>query len=151
MIQCPSARLLSRNRHVNRSGSRGTISDPQQGRAGRDGLVSAILHIMNWKQTEHYQHPRYLLISQRSAFCSTVSCICICDRPTDVCEAREDVVRVRKWVDGSHSRRVLKAQSVQGPAPSQRAVDSLSSVRRIFRSCNCKSSIPLLLPAYQLC
>ncbi|KAH9936113.1 P-loop containing nucleoside triphosphate hydrolase protein, partial [Fomitopsis serialis] len=42
--------------------------------------------------------------------------------------SREDVVRVRKWVAGSHERRLVRAESMEGPIPSQRAVNSLDAL-----------------------
>ncbi|KAJ6612253.1 P-loop containing nucleoside triphosphate hydrolase protein [Mycena sp. CBHHK59/15] len=42
--------------------------------------------------------------------------------------SREDVIRVKRWVASSHTRRTNAANKADGPAPSQRAVESLSSV-----------------------
>ncbi|KAJ7701417.1 P-loop containing nucleoside triphosphate hydrolase protein [Mycena rosella] len=47
--------------------------------------------------------------------------------------SREDVIRVKRWVSGSHTKRTNAADRADGPAPSQRAVDSLtSSICRYF-------------------
>ncbi|KAI1793293.1 ATP-dependent DNA helicase [Ganoderma leucocontextum] len=40
--------------------------------------------------------------------------------------SREDAARVKHWVSDSHSKRVIRAESDNGPEPSQRAADSLS-------------------------
>jgi len=42
--------------------------------------------------------------------------------------SREDVVRVRKWVSGSHAKRLEQADMMEGPMPSQRALDSLGAL-----------------------
>ncbi|TFK82161.1 ATP-dependent DNA helicase [Polyporus arcularius HHB13444] len=42
--------------------------------------------------------------------------------------SREDASRVKRWVSDSHSKRIVKAESDNGPAPSQRAMDSLSTL-----------------------
>ncbi|KAH9947446.1 ATP-dependent DNA helicase [Amylocystis lapponica] len=42
--------------------------------------------------------------------------------------SREDVIRVRRWVSGSHAKRLVRAESMEEPAPSQRAVNSLSKL-----------------------
>ncbi|CCM04917.1 uncharacterized protein FIBRA_07114 [Fibroporia radiculosa] len=42
--------------------------------------------------------------------------------------SREDVIRVRNWVSGSHAKRLERAESLEGPMPSQRAVDSLTAL-----------------------
>ncbi|KAI0917389.1 hypothetical protein AcW1_007413 [Taiwanofungus camphoratus] len=42
--------------------------------------------------------------------------------------SREDVIRVRRWVSDSHSRRLVRAESMEGPEPSQRAVNSLTAL-----------------------
>ncbi|OBZ71199.1 Bloom syndrome protein [Grifola frondosa] len=42
--------------------------------------------------------------------------------------SREDVVRVRRWVSDSHSKRIIRAESDDGPVPSQRAMDSLTAL-----------------------
>ncbi|GBE85105.1 ATP-dependent DNA helicase [Sparassis crispa] len=42
--------------------------------------------------------------------------------------SREDAVRVRRLISGSHAQRVVLAESMQGPAPSQRAVESLTAL-----------------------
>ncbi|KAJ7160113.1 ATP-dependent DNA helicase [Mycena filopes] len=42
--------------------------------------------------------------------------------------SREDVIRVKRWVTGSHTKRSNAADRAAGPAPSQRAVESLSSL-----------------------
>ncbi|KAJ7728830.1 ATP-dependent DNA helicase [Mycena maculata] len=42
--------------------------------------------------------------------------------------SREDAIRVKRWVTGSHTKRTNAADRVAGPAPSQRAVDSLTSL-----------------------
>jgi hypothetical protein len=60
----------------------------------------------------------------------------VCRKPdaTSSCilhTAREDVVRVKRWVSGSHTKRTNAAEKTDGPAPSQRAMDSLSSVRAL--------------------
>ncbi|KZT73960.1 ATP-dependent DNA helicase [Daedalea quercina L-15889] len=42
--------------------------------------------------------------------------------------AREDVVRIRKLVAGSHEKRLVRAESMDGPMPSQRAANSLDAL-----------------------
>ncbi|KAH9847903.1 P-loop containing nucleoside triphosphate hydrolase protein [Lenzites betulinus] len=42
--------------------------------------------------------------------------------------SREDAARVKRWVTESHSKRIIRAESNNGPAPSQRAADSLSTL-----------------------
>ncbi|KZT11848.1 ATP-dependent DNA helicase [Laetiporus sulphureus 93-53] len=42
--------------------------------------------------------------------------------------SREDVVRVQKWVGGSHEKRLMRAESMEGPMPSQRAINSLRAL-----------------------
>ncbi|TFY65529.1 hypothetical protein EVJ58_g1919 [Rhodofomes roseus] len=49
--------------------------------------------------------------------------------------SREDVVRVRKLVTGSHERRLVRAESMDGPMPSQRAVNSLDAVGQSVHVC----------------
>lgn len=51
------------------------------------------------------------------------------------CAAREDVIRVRRWVSDSHSRRLVRAESMEGPEPSQRAVNSLTAVGPFIATC----------------
>ncbi|KAI0688963.1 P-loop containing nucleoside triphosphate hydrolase protein [Earliella scabrosa] len=41
--------------------------------------------------------------------------------------SREDAARVKHWVSDSHSKRIIRAESANGPEPSQRAADSLSA------------------------
>ncbi|KAJ7643735.1 ATP-dependent DNA helicase [Roridomyces roridus] len=48
--------------------------------------------------------------------------------------SREDVIRVKRWVNGSHTKRVNAADKAAGPAPSQRAVDSLTSLVQFAES-----------------
>ncbi|KAJ7274146.1 P-loop containing nucleoside triphosphate hydrolase protein [Mycena rebaudengoi] len=48
--------------------------------------------------------------------------------------SREDVIRVKRWVTGSHARRTNAADKNDGPAPSQRAVESLSSLVQFAES-----------------
>ncbi|KAJ7464681.1 ATP-dependent DNA helicase [Mycena galericulata] len=48
--------------------------------------------------------------------------------------SREDVIRVRRWVAGSHTKRTNAADKVAGPAPSQRAVDSLTTLVQFAES-----------------
>ncbi|KAI0821978.1 P-loop containing nucleoside triphosphate hydrolase protein [Trametes gibbosa] len=42
--------------------------------------------------------------------------------------SREDATRVKRWVAESHSKRIVRAESTNGPEPSQRAADSLSTL-----------------------
>ncbi|KAL1950638.1 hypothetical protein VTO73DRAFT_5762 [Trametes versicolor] len=42
--------------------------------------------------------------------------------------SREDAHRVKRWVTESHSKRIVRAESNNGPEPSQRAADSLSAL-----------------------
>ncbi|KAF7364828.1 ATP-dependent DNA helicase [Mycena venus] len=42
--------------------------------------------------------------------------------------SREDVIRVKRWVSTSHTKRTNAAERAAAPAPSQRAVDSLTSL-----------------------
>ncbi|OJT15153.1 Bloom syndrome protein -like protein [Trametes pubescens] len=42
--------------------------------------------------------------------------------------SREDAHRVKRWVSESHSKRIVRAESNNGPEPSQRAADSLSAL-----------------------
>ncbi|KAI0631980.1 P-loop containing nucleoside triphosphate hydrolase protein [Trametes polyzona] len=42
--------------------------------------------------------------------------------------SREDAARVRHWVAESHSKRIIRAESLNGPEPSQRASDSLTAL-----------------------
>ncbi|KAJ7364939.1 ATP-dependent DNA helicase [Mycena albidolilacea] len=48
--------------------------------------------------------------------------------------SREDVVRVKRWVSSSHTKRTNAAEKTDGPAPSQRAMDSLSSLVQFAES-----------------
>ncbi|KAJ7034020.1 ATP-dependent DNA helicase [Mycena alexandri] len=48
--------------------------------------------------------------------------------------SREDVVRVKRWVAGSHAKRSNAADKAAGPAPSQRALDSLTSLVQFAES-----------------
>ncbi|KAJ7617494.1 ATP-dependent DNA helicase [Mycena polygramma] len=48
--------------------------------------------------------------------------------------SREDVIRVKRWVSGSHTKRANAADRAAGPAPSQRAVDSLTSLVQFAES-----------------
>ncbi|KAJ7439243.1 ATP-dependent DNA helicase [Mycena latifolia] len=48
--------------------------------------------------------------------------------------SREDVIRVKRWVSGSHTKRTNAADKADGPAPSQRAVDSLASLVQFAES-----------------
>ncbi|KAJ7078605.1 ATP-dependent DNA helicase [Mycena belliarum] len=48
--------------------------------------------------------------------------------------SREDVVRVKRWVSGSHTKRTSAADKANGPAPSQRAIDSLTSLVQFAES-----------------
>ncbi|KAJ6583974.1 ATP-dependent DNA helicase [Mycena vulgaris] len=48
--------------------------------------------------------------------------------------SREDVIRVKRWVSGSHTKRANAADKADGPAPSQRAVDSLTSLVQFAES-----------------
>ncbi|KAJ6585409.1 P-loop containing nucleoside triphosphate hydrolase protein [Mycena capillaripes] len=48
--------------------------------------------------------------------------------------SREDVIRVKRWVSGAHSKRTNAANKAAGPAPSQRAVDSLTSLIQFAES-----------------
>ncbi|KAI0763648.1 P-loop containing nucleoside triphosphate hydrolase protein [Trametes elegans] len=41
--------------------------------------------------------------------------------------SREDAARVKHWVSDSYSKRVIRAESNNGPEPSQRAADSLTA------------------------
>ncbi|CDO71670.1 hypothetical protein BN946_scf184915.g14 [Trametes cinnabarina] len=43
-------------------------------------------------------------------------------------EAREDAGRVKHFVADSHAKRIVRAESANGPEPSQRAADSLSAL-----------------------
>ncbi|KAG7088121.1 hypothetical protein E1B28_012146 [Marasmius oreades] len=42
--------------------------------------------------------------------------------------SREDVVQVRRWVSDSHTHRVMTAEHVNGPPPSQRSLSSLTEL-----------------------
>ncbi|KAI0352602.1 ATP-dependent DNA helicase [Trametes cingulata] len=42
--------------------------------------------------------------------------------------SREDAKRVRHWVSESYNKRIIRAESNNGPEPSQRAADSLSAL-----------------------
>ncbi|KAI0755115.1 P-loop containing nucleoside triphosphate hydrolase protein [Daedaleopsis nitida] len=42
--------------------------------------------------------------------------------------SREDASTVRRWVSDSHSKRIVRAESINGPEPSQRAADSLTAL-----------------------
>ncbi|KAI0670901.1 P-loop containing nucleoside triphosphate hydrolase protein [Trametes maxima] len=42
--------------------------------------------------------------------------------------SREDAKRVKHWVADSHSKRIIRAESSNGPEPSQRAADSLGTL-----------------------
>ncbi|KAJ7143581.1 P-loop containing nucleoside triphosphate hydrolase protein [Mycena crocata] len=48
--------------------------------------------------------------------------------------SREDVIRVKRWVSSSHTKRTNAADRADGPAPSQRAVDSLTSLVQFAES-----------------
>ncbi|KAK7022124.1 ATP-dependent DNA helicase [Favolaschia claudopus] len=48
--------------------------------------------------------------------------------------SREDVVRVKRWVKQSLSKRTNAAERVSGPEPSQRALDSLTSLLQFAES-----------------
>ena len=61
-----------------------------------------------------------------------------------LCIAREDAAKMRKLVDGSHERRLVRAASMDGPMPSQRAVNSLDSVS--LRYSAREQSLTLLAP-----
>ena len=61
-----------------------------------------------------------------------------------MCIAREDAAKMRKLVDGSHERRLVRAASMDGPMPSQRAVNSLDSVS--LRDSAREQSLTLLAP-----
>ncbi|KAJ7741355.1 ATP-dependent DNA helicase [Mycena metata] len=48
--------------------------------------------------------------------------------------SREDVIRVKRWVTSSHTKRSNVADKAAGPAPSQRALDSLTSLVQFAES-----------------
>ncbi|KAJ7213916.1 P-loop containing nucleoside triphosphate hydrolase protein [Mycena pura] len=48
--------------------------------------------------------------------------------------SREDVIRVKRWVSSSHSRRTAVANRGDGPQPSQHALDSLTSLVQFAES-----------------
>ncbi|RPD77979.1 ATP-dependent DNA helicase [Lentinus tigrinus ALCF2SS1-7] len=50
--------------------------------------------------------------------------------------SREDASRVKHWVSDSHSKRIVKAESDNGPEPSQRAMDSLSALLNFAENVN---------------
>ncbi|KAM5533615.1 hypothetical protein V8D89_012728 [Ganoderma adspersum] len=50
--------------------------------------------------------------------------------------SREDAGRVKHWVSDSHSKRVVRAESDNGPEPSQRASDSLSALLNFAENVN---------------
>jgi len=45
--------------------------------------------------------------------------------------ARQDAIEVKSWVKGAHNARL----DMDGPPPSQRAIDSLSAVRALHSPC----------------
>ncbi|KAI0648172.1 P-loop containing nucleoside triphosphate hydrolase protein [Trametes meyenii] len=50
--------------------------------------------------------------------------------------SREDATRVKHWVADSHSKRIIRAESSNGPEPSQRAADSLSALVNYAENAN---------------
>ncbi|PIL22391.1 transporter [Ganoderma sinense ZZ0214-1] len=50
--------------------------------------------------------------------------------------SREDATRVKHWVSESHSKRIIRAESDNGPEPSQRASDSLSALLNFAENVN---------------
>ncbi|KAI0770381.1 P-loop containing nucleoside triphosphate hydrolase protein [Fomes fomentarius] len=50
--------------------------------------------------------------------------------------SREDASRVKRWVSDSYSKRIVRAETNNGPEPSQRAADSLSSLLNFAENVN---------------
>ncbi|KAJ7133631.1 P-loop containing nucleoside triphosphate hydrolase protein [Mycena epipterygia] len=48
--------------------------------------------------------------------------------------SREDAIRVKRWVSGAHTKRTNVADKTNGPAPSQRAAESLASLVQLAES-----------------
>jgi hypothetical protein len=95
-----------------------------EGRAGRDGSVS---YFTPGLLAFYLKHP--LHGSPRNAFFITVGRASICISITaDPPAARQDATEIRGWVTSAHNTR----RDMDGPPPSQRAIDSLSAVCALY-------------------
>lgn len=101
-------------------------SVPSLGRAGRDGSVSVFFTLlMLWPFFTS------LFCSLRNVSCFTVTSVLTIEDVTCLTRitlaAREDVVRVKKLVSSSYTKRLHSAEISDGPEPSQRSADSLNA------------------------
>jgi hypothetical protein len=107
-----------------------STSPVHEGRAGRDGAVC-----VSFLNIAAYWLIKETRVSRLNAFYTIVCSAYPIPVPwfLNLRLAREDAIAVRKWVSDVHAKRARRAESGDGPAPSQRAVDSLGAVSLSLR------------------